>query len=118
MIQQSLFPDEVPNRQITSPNRHSDYTVYLRRFLRAEGFYNFAMMAMRIKETPDDVIYSYHKMEKRELFAMCEGVFGDACAYQETIATFLYRTKNEIAFTLVPVNNEKDDNSKGRRKRR
>lgn len=101
MIQQSLFPEEVPHKEVKETSRRQDYYRYLRRYLEVEGPYKLAKMAQEILAASDEMVLHHHKMPKQELYGMCEAVFGEKYVWQETLATFLERTRNEENYGLT-----------------
>lgn len=87
----------------------------MRQMLRTDGFYNFAKLAEKAFSLDGEYIMRKYGIPKGELYGMFEGVFGDACGYQETIASFLLRVKEEPNFSLNPK--YETDADRKRRKR-
>ena len=72
-------------------------------YLRAEGFYNYAMMALELLGKPDNYIAQHHRVSKDVLRGILEGVFGDECNYQENIESFLKNVKTIPGYGLNKI---------------
>lgn len=116
MKQKSLFPDELADVTIPLPKRKVRWRKKLFHFLWKEGFYKYAVMAESMLAMEEQYIRDKYKMSKAELAGTLESVFGENCLYQETITSFLYRTRTESAFSLTHISGETDKMRK-RRKR-
>lgn len=116
MKQFSIFPEDIPDQEINIPKRRIYIRKRLLHYLAAEGFYNYAQLAEQLRATDPEYLELKYKIQKEDLLALIEGVFGEVVAYQETIDSFLFRTRNEPGYSLTKIENEKPVNRK-RRKR-
>lgn len=105
MKQLSLLPDEQPDKWIPDQKKKSANAlrVGVRRTLAAEGFYNFAKLAEEALKNDNAFIVRHYGVTKQVLTGILESEFGEACAYQETIASYLEKVRTIPAYGLKPI---------------
>lgn len=101
MTQLSLLPEEVPDQFIpVRRKRPKSLRRKIRKMIRNEGLYNYALAALEILNSTDEYIETRYKLNREELKTLLYSEFGEACGYQEDIECFIANVKNIPGFAI------------------
>lgn len=101
MLQKSIFPGEIPDKNLGPKRKRNMLHRKFLHFLEVEGYYNYCIMVLEIREKPEEYIVKNYGLPKDSLLILMDDVFARACMWSETIEGFLDKTKNVPGYTLV-----------------
>jgi len=106
-IQTSLLPDELPDQIIPEHRLRRSVRAGIRRYIKSEGVYNYALMAREVLKSTDEYISERYKLNRDEVTRLLYSEFALAVAHQEDLDSYLFKVQNIPGFGLKKPKNEK-----------
>ena len=106
-IQTSLLPDERPDQYIPEKQRRRSVRAGVRRYIKSEGIYNYALMAKEVLQSTDEYLTERFKLSRAEVKTLLYSEFALAVAHQEDLDSYLFKVQTIPGFGLKkPKKNE------------
>lgn len=103
MLQKSLFPEEIADKKISPKRKRNMLRRKFIHFIEVEGYYNYCMIVLQIREVSDEYCAKNYGLPKESLLILMDDVFARACMWSETIEGFLEKTRTIPGYNLVYI---------------
>lgn len=83
--------------------------IKLTKFINAETYYNYAKMAMQLRENSDEYSLKIHGVRAVEAFNIADAVFGKKVGYTDNIESFLKNIQTVEGYNLKVEQKKKQE---------
>lgn len=73
----------------------------LTKFINAETYYNYAQMALKLKENTEAYSLKTHGVSSQEAYNIADSVFGKKVGYTDSIESFLQKIKDHPGYKMM-----------------
>lgn len=80
---------------------HKKLRKKLTSFINSETYYNYAQMAIQLKNNTDQYSLKVHGVTAQDAYNIADSVFGKKVGYTDNIESFLENTKNIPGYNIT-----------------